>query len=116
MCHCTGLKTVRGECLRKAYGVLATGWPVCLRISAQRCVSLIRIPRCVDLYEEIPVLDEEGLLRAMLLATDPHRFAKRIVDAVPRSNGHVSVSTEPTRELLKERPLAAFCKSRRDCT
>ena len=61
-------------------------------------------PTVVDLYEEIPVLDEEGLLRAMLLATDPHRFAKRIVDAVPRSNGHVSVSTEPTRELLKERP------------
>ena len=57
-----------------------------------------------DLYESIPVLDEEGLPQAMLLATDPHRFADRIVDALPRSDGHVSVSTERARGLLRDRP------------
>ena len=57
-----------------------------------------------DLYEAIPVLDEEGVLLAMLLATEPHRFAERIVDGLPRLDGHVSVSTERARGLLKDRP------------
>ena len=61
-------------------------------------------PAVADLYEAIPVLDEEGVLQAMLLATDPHRFVARIVDDLPRSDGHVSVSTESTRGLLKDRP------------
>ena len=61
-------------------------------------------PAVADLYEAIPDLDEEGLLQAMLLATDPHRFAELIVDDLPRSDGHVSVSTESARGLLKDRP------------
>ena len=57
-----------------------------------------------DLYEAIPVLDEEGCLQAMLSASDPHRFAEPILAALPRTDGHVSVSTERVRGLLRDRP------------
>ncbi len=57
-----------------------------------------------DLYEAIPVLDEEGRLQAMLLASAPRRFAEPILAALPRSDGHVSVSTERVRGLLRDRP------------
>ena len=57
-----------------------------------------------DLYEAIPALDEEGVLQAMLFATDPHRFAQRIVDTLPRADGHVRVLTERMRALVQDRP------------
>ena len=39
-------------------------------------------PPVAGFYEGVPVLDEEGLLRAMLTATDSHRFVERILDAL----------------------------------
>ena len=61
-------------------------------------------PAVADLYGAIPVLDEEGCLLAMLRASDPRRFAEPILAALPRSDGHVSVSSERVRGLLRDRP------------
>ena len=57
-----------------------------------------------NLYEAIPILDEDGCLEAMLSSTDPHRFAEPILAALPRSDGHVSVSSERIGGLLRHRP------------
>jgi hypothetical protein len=42
-------------------------------------------PEVAQLYLDVPGLDEDGVLRAMLVSQRPHRFANHIVQALRES-------------------------------
>ncbi len=56
-----------------------------------------------SLYVDVPVLNEDGILRAMLESRDPKQFADRIARAVRSQDGHLALPADPKlRNLLRE--------------
>ncbi|WP_294539771.1 hypothetical protein [uncultured Rhodoblastus sp.] len=86
--------------------------------SAQRAFGDMRLPseleseiRLLDpdgevsnLYLDVPALDEDGALRAMLMSRDPYRFAYDIVRALcANEDGHVNLPrNSELRDILRE--------------
>ena len=56
------------------------------------------------LYTAVPIMDRDGVLRAMLDAPSPWRFAERIVQGVRSADGQMTLPPAPElRDLLKDR-------------
>lgn len=61
-------------------------------------------PEVAHLYEAVPILDRDGVLRAVLDDPSPWRFAERIVRGVRSADGHMTLPPAPElRELLRHR-------------
>lgn len=60
-------------------------------------------PEVADLYLDVPVLDKNGILRAMLSSHKPHRFAGEIVSALCNESENLVLlpSDSSLRDLLK---------------
>ena len=61
-------------------------------------------PRVAHLYHAVPIMDRDGVLRAMLDDPSPWRFAERIVQGVRSADGQMTLPRAPKlRELLRRR-------------
>ena len=59
-------------------------------------------PQVAHLYDAVPIMDRDGVLRAMLDDPSPWRFAERIVQGVRSADGQMTLPSVPElRELLK---------------
>lgn len=55
-----------------------------------------------DLYEAVPTMDRDGVLRAMLEAPSPWRFANQVVKSVYSTDGRMTLPPDPElRKLLR---------------
>lgn len=60
-------------------------------------------PELVDLYVAVPILDDDGILRAMLESRRPQQFADRIVRALQSNDGSITLPRDqPLLNLLRE--------------
>ncbi|MBA2883174.1 hypothetical protein HNR65_003535 [Desulfosalsimonas propionicica] len=68
-------------------------------------------PEVVDLYFDVPVLDENGILKAMLTSHKPHRFAGEIVSALRNESENLVFlpSDSSLRDLLKRASWLPLC-------
>ena len=61
-------------------------------------------PQVKNLYGAVPIMDRDGVLRAMLDDPSPWRFAQRIVQGVRSADGQMTLPPAPElRDLLKDR-------------
>ena len=61
-------------------------------------------PQVAHLYDAVPIMDRDGVLRAMLDDPSPWRFAERIVQGVRSADGQMTLPpASELRELLRHR-------------
>lgn len=68
-------------------------------------------PEIADLYHDVPVLDDDGLLHAMLVSHQPYRFAEQIAHTLRVGvDGHIILPRNPElRELLRDASWLPQC-------
>lgn len=71
-------------------------------------------PEVADLYQDVRILDDDGVLRAMLMSPQPQQFAVRILQAL-RSGNDRRVSLPRDEEMYDLIKRKAWLPSRKDC-
>ncbi len=68
-------------------------------------------PELADLYRDVPALDDDGILHAMLVSARPHRFADRVVQALrPGPEARVTLPRDPALlDLLRRSAWLPGC-------